>query len=206
MTVLLLYGLSFFLILLILLWVLIPALYGLPLVSTKSERIRKALRLANLQPDELFYDLGAGDGRVLLIAAREFGARAVGIEVGPVQCALIWLRAVASGLGERIQVKWTSFYTADLSSADVVFFYATSKEVSKISLHLERQLKPGSRLVSISADFPEWEPSALAERELIFVYEMPPGRGNITSFWLKKAARDQENNHANLPPGPSSGN
>ncbi|HSL30916.1 MAG TPA: methyltransferase domain-containing protein [Anaerolineales bacterium] len=203
MIVLLLYGLSFLLLVLILLWVLVPALYGLPLVTTKPERIRKALRLANLQPDELLYDLGAGDGRVLLLAAREFGARAVGIEVGPLQCALIWLRAVGSGLGDRIQVKWTSFYQADLSSADVVFFYATSKEVSKISSHLERQLKPGSRLVSISADFPEWEPSTLDERELIFVYEMPPRQGNITSYWLRKAARDQEINSATPPQGPS---
>lgn len=205
MTVLLLYGLSFFLILLILLWVLIPALYGLPLVTTKSERIRKALKLANLRPDELLYDLGAGDGRVLFIAAREFGARVVGIEVGPLQCALIWLRAVASGLGDRVQVKWANFYEADLTRADVIFFYATSKEVLKISPHLERQLKQGSRLVSISADFPEWEPSALDERALIFVYEMPPERGNITSFWLKKAARDAENNNANLTEGPSAG-
>lgn len=203
MIVLFLYGLSLFLIILILLWVLIPALYGLPLVTTKPARIRKALQLANLQPDELLYDLGAGDGRVLFIAAREFGARAVGIEVGPLQCGLIWLRAAANGLGDRIQVKWASFYTADLSSADVVFFYATSKEVAKLSAHLERQLKQGSRLISISADFPEWEPSALDERELIFVYEMPPRRGNITSLWLKKAARDQENNNANLSDGPS---
>ncbi|MDQ2691249.1 MAG: class I SAM-dependent methyltransferase [Chloroflexota bacterium] len=206
MIVLFLYGLSLFLFILILLWVLIPALYGLPLVTTKPERIRKALQLANLQPGELLYDLGAGDGRVLFIAAREFGARAVGIEVGPLQCGLIWLRAAANGLGDRIQVKWSSFYTADLSSADVIFLYATSREVAKLSSQLERQLKPGSRLISISADFPEWEPSALDKRELIFVYEMPPRQGNITSFWLKQAARDQENNYPNLAQDPPSEN
>src|SRR4030067_279165 len=93
MIVLLAFGLSILLFILALLWILVPALYGLPPVPTKPERIRKALQLANLQPDEVLYDLGAGDGRVLLIAAREFGAKAVGIEVGPIQCALIWLRA-----------------------------------------------------------------------------------------------------------------
>src|SRR5215208_4397136 len=112
MILLLAYGLSLFLFLLILLWVLIPALYGLPLVSTKTERIRKALKLANLQPNEVFYDLGAGDGRVLFIAVREFGAKAIGIEVGPMQCALIWLRALASGLGNKIEVKRGNFYRA----------------------------------------------------------------------------------------------
>jgi cyclopropane fatty-acyl-phospholipid synthase-like methyltransferase len=54
---------------------------------------RVALKLANLKPDEVLYDLGAGDGRVLFIARRDFGARAVGIEVGPIQGALIWLRS-----------------------------------------------------------------------------------------------------------------
>jgi precorrin-6B methylase 2 len=168
-----------------LLWIIIPAFYGLPLVPTKHERIRKALKLANLQPDEVLYDLGAGDGRVLLIAAREFGAKAVGIEVGPIQCVLILLRAVAGGFGNQIQIRWANFYKADLRDADVVFVYATSNEVMKLASHLEKQLKHGARVVSISADFPEWEPSAFDERELVFVYEMPPKQGNILSYLMK---------------------
>ena len=186
MIVLVLYGISLVLFILILLCILIPALYGLPPVSTKPERIRKALKLANLQPDETLYDLGAGDGRVLLIAAREFGARAVGIEVGPIQCVLIWLRAAASGFGNQIQVKWENFYRADFHDADVVFVYATSTEVRKLASHLERHMKQGSRLVSISADFPEWEPSIFDDRELIFIYEMPPIKGSLTTYLLKK--------------------
>jgi SAM-dependent methyltransferase len=172
----------------ILLWILIPALYGLPPVPTKPERIRRALEMARLQPDETLYDLGAGDGRVLFIAARDFGAKAVGVEIGPVQCAWIWLRAVASGLGEKIQLKWENYYKADLGEADVVFVYATSKEVLKLAPHLETQMKKGARLVSISADFREWEPSALDEQELIFVYDMPPVEGSMLSYMLKKEA------------------
>jgi len=171
----------------ILLWILIPALYGLPPVPTKPERIRKALKLANLKPNQTLYDLGAGDGRVLLIAARDFGAKAVGVEVGPIQCALIWLRAVESGFGNQIQIRWANFYKANLSDADVVFIYATSKEVTKLASQLEKQLKRGARVVSISADFPEWEPQEFDNRELIFVYEMPPIVGNITSYMMKKA-------------------
>ncbi|MBN1454167.1 MAG: class I SAM-dependent methyltransferase [Anaerolineales bacterium] len=72
------------------LWLIVPALYGVPWVPTREKRIREALQLAKLQPGENLYDLGAGDGRVLLIAVREFGASAVGIEIGPVQCALGW--------------------------------------------------------------------------------------------------------------------
>ena len=187
MIVLLVYGFSLLILILILLWILVPALYGLPPVSTKPERIRKALKLANLQPNETLYDLGAGDGRVLWIAAREFGAKAVGIEVGPVQCAMIWLRATAGGFGSQIRVKWANFYKADLHEADVVFVYATSTEVKKLAPHLEQQMKPGTRLVSISADFPEWEPSAFDDRDLIFVYKMPPTRGSLTTYLLKKS-------------------
>jgi SAM-dependent methyltransferase len=172
----------------ILLWILVPALYGLPPVPTKPERIRKALEIARLQPDETLYDLGAGDGRVLFIAVRDFGAKAVGVEIGPIQCAWIWLRAVANGLGNKIQVEWENYYKADLTDADVVFVYATSKEVLKLAPHLETQMKKGARLVSISADFREWEPSALDEQELIFVYDMPPVEGSILSYMLKKEA------------------
>lgn len=187
MIILLVYGLSILLFLLLLAWILIPALYGLPSVPTRLERIQKALKLVNLQPEEVLYDLGAGDGRVLLIAARDFGANAVGLEIGPVQCAWIWLRAVANRLDKKIRVKWANFYNADLSEADVVFVYATSKEVAKLAPHLEQQMKKGSRLVSISADFPEWEPSVVDEHELIFIYEMPPTKGSMMSYMLKKA-------------------
>jgi len=187
MIILFLYG--FFIILFILgvLWILVPALYGLPSLPTRLDRIRKALKLANLQPNEILYDLGAGDGRVLLIAAREFNAKAVGIEVGPVQCALIWLRAVANGFGNKIQIKWGNYLKVDLRTADIVFVYATSKEVMRLASFLEKQMNPGSRVVSISADFPGWEPSTFDERELIFVYDMPPKQGSLTTYLLKNS-------------------
>ena len=180
-------ALSLLVFVLALLWILGPALYGLPPVPTKPERIQKALKLANLQPNETLYDLGAGDGRVLFIAARDFGAKAVGLEIGPIQCALIWLRVTAKGFGNQIQVRWENFNKANLKDADVVFVYATSKEITKLAPHLETQMKKGSRLVSISADFPEWEPQEFDDRELIFVYGMPPTRGSLTSYMLKKA-------------------
>lgn len=187
MIVLAAFWLSVLFFIVILLWILIPSLYGLPPVPTKPQRVRNALKLAELKPNETLYDLGAGDGRVLFIAAREFGAKAVGIEVGPIQCAWIWLRVVIGGMRDRIQIRWANFYKADFRQADVIFVYATSKEVRQMAPHLERQMKPGSRLVSISADFSDWEPSALDEHDLIFIYNMPPTRGSIMSYMLKKA-------------------
>ena len=187
MIILLALGLSLLVFILALLWILVPALYGLPPVPTKPERIQKALKLGNLQPNETLYDLGAGDGRVLLIAVRDFGAKAVGLEIGPIQCALIWLRVTANGFGNQIQVRWENYYKADLKDADIVFVYATSKEITKLAPHLETQMKKGARLVSISADFPEWEPQDFDDRELIFVYEMPPLRGNLATYLAQRS-------------------
>jgi len=185
MLVFVLFGLNLLLFIFALLWILVPAFYGLPSRPTKPDRIRRALQLVNLQPDEVLYDLGAGDGRVLLIAAREFGAKAVGIEVGPIQCALSWLRVIAGGYGNRIQIQWGNYFKTNLSKADVVYIYATSTEVAKLAPYLEKQMKPGSRVVSISADFPEWEPFTFDEHDLIFVYEMPPKEGSLTTYMLK---------------------
>ncbi|HXQ32770.1 MAG TPA: hypothetical protein VN843_01990, partial [Anaerolineales bacterium] len=116
----------------------------------------------------------------------EFGSKSVGIEVGPVQCAVIRLRALASGLGEKIQIQWGNYLNADLRGADVVFIYATSREVLKLTPYVEKQLKQGTRVVSISADFHEWEPSDFDEHDLIFVYEMPPKKGSLGTYLLKK--------------------
>ena len=188
MFIFVLIGLNLLLFLIGLLWILIPAFYGLPSRPTDPDRIRNALKLVDLKKDEILYDLGAGDGRVLLIAAREFDANAIGIEIGPVQCALIWLKITASQLKDKVQIRWGNFFKSDLRRADVVFVYATSREVRKLAPFLERQMKSGSRLVSISADFPEWEPTSFDEHNLIFVYEMPPKEGSLTTYMLKNSS------------------
>jgi len=187
MIVLVVYGVSLFLFTIGLVWVIVPAFFGAPPRPTSHDRIRKALKLVDLQPGETLYDLGAGDGRVLLIAAKEFEAKAVGIEIGPIQCAWIGLRVMASGYSETIRLRWGNYFTSELTPADVVFVYATSREILRLASHLEKQMKPGTRVVSISADFPEWEPSAFDEGGLIFVYDMPPKYGSLTTYLLKNS-------------------
>ena len=167
-------GLGLLFLVLSALWLIVPALYGVPWVPTREKRIRKALQLANLQPGETLYDLGAGDGRVLIMAAREFSARAVGIEIGPIQCALGWLRSLLSGTRRTVRVRCGNFYRADVTEADVVFVYLTSKQTVRLQEKLAHELRPGARVVSIAADFSNWQPSEVDREMLIFVYEMPP--------------------------------
>jgi SAM-dependent methyltransferase len=167
-------GLGIIFLLLSGLWLIVPALYGVPWVPTREQRIRKALQLAKLQPGETLYDLGAGDGRVLLMAAQEFGAQAVGIEIGPVQCVLGWLRILLSGTKHKARVRCGNFYRAEVAHADVVFVYLTSTQTSRLQKKLTQELRPGARVVSVAADFPDRQPELVDREMLIFVYKMPP--------------------------------
>jgi cyclopropane fatty-acyl-phospholipid synthase-like methyltransferase len=152
-------------------YILVPPFFGPPTIPTRPERIRKALELAKLKPDEVLYDLGAGDGRVLVIAAKEFGARAVGIEIGPVQCAISWGRALWNGIKSKVRIEAKSFYRANLSKADVVFAYLTSDEAEHLQEKLKRELKEGARVVTVAFNFPNWEPVHFDRENLIFLYE-----------------------------------
>ena len=143
-------------------------------IAARDERIRKALQLANLQPEETLYDLGSGHGRVLVIAAREFGANAVGIEIGPVQCVIARINALLNGVSSKVRVEAGNFYKADVSRADVVYAYLTSKQAPRLQAQLEKQLKPGARVVTISFSFPNWKPVMMDRDDLIFFHRMPP--------------------------------
>ncbi len=168
------------------LWLAVPVATGLPWVPAREKRIRAALRLANLQPGETVYDLGAGDGRVLVMAAREFGARAVGIEISPVHWFLAFIRVFLSGTGRQVQVRWGNFLNSDLSKADVIFAYVTSGYVARLRPFLEARAKPGARVVTISADLDGWQPEDIDQQELIFLYHMPPTPGDVAAYLAKK--------------------
>src|SRR3989304_5678817 len=95
------------LILIYLLWVIVPLVSGLPWIPTRQARIRRALNLARISPGEVIYDLGSGDGRVLILAAREFGVQAVGIEISPIHCVVAKINTYIHGVNDRIHIKWS---------------------------------------------------------------------------------------------------
>jgi hypothetical protein len=165
-------GLGILFLLLSGLWLIVPALYGLPWVPTREKRIRRALELAELRPGERLYDLGAGDGRVLILAAREFDANATGIEIGPLQCVVGVLRIWLNGCRHNAQIRCGNFYRSDISEADVVFVYATSSQVTRLRLLLEHVLRPDARVVSIATEFPGWQPAHVDREALVFLYHM----------------------------------
>ena len=167
-------------------WVIVPALTGLPWVPTHEKRIHRALEMANIQPGETLYDLGAGDGRVLIKGAKEFGARGIGIEISPLHCLQAQIRAVFTGVKGQVSIRWGNFYKSQLVDADVIFIYATSSQGERIGKMLKNQLRDGARVVSVSADIPNWMPSNVDISDLIFLYTMPPETGDLTSYLTKQ--------------------
>jgi SAM-dependent methyltransferase len=115
---------------------------------TSKKHIRAMLEMAELKPGELVYDLGCADARVLIIAAQEFGARGVGIEIDPLRYRLARWRVRRAGLEDQITLVQGSFHEENLSKADVVTLYLVQKMINRLAPKLARELRPGARLVS----------------------------------------------------------
>jgi predicted O-methyltransferase YrrM len=116
------------------------------------------LTLAELRKGETFFDLGAGDGRSVIMAAQEYGAKAVGIELRE-DLAKRALSTIAElGIEDKAQILQADFFNIDLRSADVVFLYLTTSANEKVKPKLESELKPGARVVSHDYEILGWKP------------------------------------------------
>jgi len=169
------------------LWLVIPNLYGLPWVPARYPRIRRALEMAGTQPGDTVYDLGAGDGRALIVAAREFGAHAVGVEIEPVHCLVAWVWARIAGVSSQVTVHCADLYKSELDDADIVYLYLTPSHAKRIAPRLQEKLRAGARVVSLAADIAGWKPAAFDRMDLIFYYVMPPQPGGLQAYLAEKS-------------------
>ena len=114
----------------VVIWLVWPRLIGAVWIPTPRGVVRKMLHLAGVGEDDTLFELGSGDGRIIFMAAKEFGAKAIGIEADPVRFlwCLIWIRL--KGLKDQVRVLWRNFFKQDLSSASVVTIYQNT-EVNK---------------------------------------------------------------------------
>ena len=147
-------------------------LRGAPWIPTSVKTVLKMLSMARTGPDDLVYDLGCGDGRILIAAVRRFGARAVGIEIDPLR--YLWCRLAITALGHRQHVKivFGDFFKQDLSQADVVTCYLLQSTNEKIEDKLLRELKPGARVVSYTFKFPKMNLIARDSESQIYCYRI----------------------------------
>jgi predicted RNA methylase len=117
------------------------------------------LELAQLKKGEVFFDLGAGDGRTLIMAAKDFGAQAVGIELREDLAEKASTSIRELGLQDRVKIIQSDMFTVDVHAADVVFLYLTTSANEKVKPKLESELRSGARVVSHDYEILGWKPT-----------------------------------------------
>ena len=153
-----------------LLSVMWPTRKGAPWVPSRRPAVRKMLALAGLKPGEMIYDLGSGDGRVLIAAARRYRVRGVGVEIDPLRVAWSRMAIRWHGLQGQVRIVRGNLFDLDLSDADVVTCYLLQKTNDRLSEKLERELRPGARVVSNTFRFQGLEFIASDEKQDVFLY------------------------------------
>ena len=129
-----------------------------PFVPSPVQVIRQMLVLAELRAGEIFFDLGAGDGRTVVMAAKEYGARAVGVELREDLAKKALSNIYEQCLQDRITIVNGDMFNVDLTSADVIFLYLTTSANEKVKPKLENELRHGTRIISHDYEIVGWKP------------------------------------------------
>jgi SAM-dependent methyltransferase len=130
-----------------------------PDVRTPLAVVNEMLRLADVTASDVVYDLGSGDGRILIAAARDRGARGVGLEIDPALVAQSAERARRLGLADRLSFRQQDLFEAVLTPATVVTLYLSPDLNRRLRPKLLSELRPGARIVSHSFDMGDWAPA-----------------------------------------------
>lgn len=127
-------------------------------VPTRHAVADEMLQLAGVTKDDDVYDLGAGDGRIVILAAQKYGARGVGIELDPALVATARQVAHEGGVADRVKFVEGDLFTADISHATVVTLYLSTSVNRDLEPKLRKELKPGTRIVSHQFGIGSWKP------------------------------------------------
>jgi ribosomal protein L11 methylase PrmA len=129
-----------------------------PYVPTPQPIVEKMLELAQVTSRDVVYDLGCGDGRIVITAAKKYGAHGVGIDIDPQRIKESTANAKAAGVEELVTFKLEDAMQADVSPATVVTLYLLSSSNLQLRPLLTRQLRPGARIVSHAFTMGDWQP------------------------------------------------
>lgn len=145
---------------------------GAPWAPTPVSMVHKMLKMAQVGPDDLLYDLGCGDGRMIITAARRYGARAVGIELDPLR--YIWCQILITilGLRKRVQIVYGDFFSQDLDQADVVTCYLLRATNHKLQSKFNQELGAHTRVVSNYFTFPKLNLVERDDKAKLYLYNL----------------------------------
>jgi ribosomal protein L11 methylase PrmA len=162
--------------------VILPIFFGAPWHPLMPETIRRILRFAEVRPGETVCDLGCGEGRVLIAAAKEFSARAIGVEIDPFKIVLARLLRKVNGVGDRVNIVRGNLFDFDPGSADVLYLYLTHQAMDKLFPEILKKLKPSVRIVSYRFCLRGMTPEKVNEDKTLFLYQLDKGK-KINSYY-----------------------
>jgi SAM-dependent methyltransferase len=151
-----------------------------PFVVTPDHVTRAMLELANVKPGDFVIDLGSGDGRIVIVAARHYGARGLGVEIVPDLVEKSRDNARRAGVAERVEFREQDLFETDLSRATVITMYLLPDVNLKLRPRLQA-LKPGTRIVSHDWDMGDWKPDRMVT---IDVPDKPYGLEKVSRLYL----------------------
>jgi SAM-dependent methyltransferase len=154
-----------------------------PYVPTPPEVVERMLELAQVKQGDVVYDLGSGDGRIVIAAAKKYGVRAVGFEIDPERIKDSRENIQKAGVGHLVEIRQQDIRTVDLSPANVLTMYLLPEVNLMIRPNIWKQMKPGSRVVSHDFDMGDWKPLKSEEFKdgsnwghTIYLWHVKPGK------------------------------
>ncbi len=151
-----------------------------PYVPTSQSVVIQMLKVANISEDDVVYDLGSGDGRIPITAAKMFGARAVGVEIDSALVAKARAKAREAGVADKVEFRQQDLFNTNLDDATVVALYLWPEINVKLRPKLLQQLDPGDRIVSHDFRMGDWTPDRVVDagrgntgQETIFLWTVP---------------------------------
>jgi cyclopropane fatty-acyl-phospholipid synthase-like methyltransferase len=163
-------------ILIITLIVIIPVFFGAPWHPTSRKDIIRALELCEAKPGQILYDLGSGDGRVLKIAAKNFGMEAVGLEIDPLKVWLAKLFLPKEKYATRIKILRKNIFDFDLGQADIIFIYMTHQALDRLFPKIVETLKPTAKIACYRFCLRGAQPEKVTADKKIFIYQFNKGK------------------------------
>jgi len=146
-----------------------------PFVSSPPDVVRKMLEIAEAKQEDILYDLGAGDGRILITAVQQFGVnKAVGVEIREDLVKRARDAVAENGLANKIHILHKNIFEVDVGEADIVTLYLTTSGNNKLKPKLERELKREARVISHDFSFTGWKPRRVESfgGHTLYLYKM----------------------------------
>ncbi len=163
----------------IIIWIMWTAVIGAGFEPTSKRKVKEMLEMVKISPQDIVYDLGSGDGRIVFEAVKKYDARAVGIEADPIR--FLWSRMYLFfyRLQNRCQIKWGNFFNHNIGEATVVTLFLGDRANQQLKEKLVTELKPGTRVISYVWTFDGWEPTRVNYKDRIYLYTIGESEKNL---------------------------